>query len=135
MPMRIENNYKFKHNLTTTGGIRTKLRRIFSLIKRYAMKTYGGMEVYLQAFLTSALDGGEWSASSPGSFTRGTHWIRVWVGPRAVLDMVTRRKHPLFDPARNRTPVVQPVAQALYWLSYPAYIRTRYLPKYETRRR
>jgi len=27
------------------------------------MKTYGGMVVYLSAFLTSALDGGEWSAS------------------------------------------------------------------------
>jgi hypothetical protein len=36
--------------------------------------------------LTSALDGGEWSASRPGRFTPrerapGTHWIRGWVGP------------------------------------------------------
>jgi hypothetical protein len=35
--------------------------------------------------LTSALDGGEWSASRPGRFTPrerapGTHWIRDWVG-------------------------------------------------------
>jgi hypothetical protein len=41
--------------------------------------------------LTSALDGGEWSASRPGRFTLrertlGTHWIGGWVGPRAVLD-------------------------------------------------
>jgi hypothetical protein len=41
--------------------------------------------------LTSALDGGEWSASRPGRFTPrerapGTHWIGGWVGPRAVLD-------------------------------------------------
>jgi hypothetical protein len=40
--------------------------------------------------LTSALDGGEWSASRPGRFTPrernpGTHWIGGWVGPRAVL--------------------------------------------------
>jgi hypothetical protein len=43
--------------------------------------------------LTSALDGGELSASRPGRFTRrerdpGTHWIVGWVGPRAVLGAV-----------------------------------------------
>jgi hypothetical protein len=48
------------------------------------MKTYWGMEVQLHAFLISALDGGEWSASRPGRFTprervRGTHWIGGWV--------------------------------------------------------
>jgi hypothetical protein len=57
------------------------------------MKTYWGVEVYLHAFLNSALDGGEWSASRPGRFTLrerapGTHWIGVWVGFRAVLDAV-----------------------------------------------
>jgi hypothetical protein len=30
---------------------------------------YGGMEEYLQAFLTLALDGGEWLASHPIHFT------------------------------------------------------------------
>jgi len=35
--------------------------------------------------LTSALDGGKWSASRPGRFTpkekaAGTHWIGGWVG-------------------------------------------------------
>jgi len=35
------------------------------------MKTYGGVEVFLPTFLTPALDGGEWSASRPGSFTLG----------------------------------------------------------------
>jgi len=43
--------------------------------------------------LTSALDGGEWSASRPCHFTLreralGTYWIGVWVGPMAVLDAV-----------------------------------------------
>jgi hypothetical protein len=47
--------------------------------------------------LTSALDGGEWSASCPGPFTSkerapGTHWVGCWVGPRAVLDAVVKRK-------------------------------------------
>jgi hypothetical protein len=42
-------------------------------------------------FLTSALDGIEWSASRTGRFTPGerapgTHWIGAWVGPRAGLD-------------------------------------------------
>jgi hypothetical protein len=48
-------------------------------------------------FLTSALDGGEWSASHPGRFTSwerapGTHWTGGWVGPRAGLDIVEKRK-------------------------------------------
>jgi len=40
--------------------------------------------------LTSALDGGEWSASPPGRFTPReralyTHWIGDWVGLDAVV--------------------------------------------------
>jgi hypothetical protein len=33
------------------------------------MKAYMGVDVYIHIFLTSALAGGEWSASRPGSFT------------------------------------------------------------------
>jgi len=33
------------------------------------MKAYWGVEIQLHAFFISALDGGEWSASSPGRFT------------------------------------------------------------------
>jgi hypothetical protein len=41
-----------------------------SLIKHHTMKTYGSSgDVSLHAFLDSALDGGELSASRPGSFT------------------------------------------------------------------
>jgi hypothetical protein len=36
-----------------------------------AMKTYVGVEVQLHSFLTSALDGSEWSASQPGRFPPG----------------------------------------------------------------
>jgi hypothetical protein len=47
--------------------------------------------------LTSALDGGEWSASSPDRALPqgndlGTHWIRGWVGLRASLDAEARVK-------------------------------------------
>jgi hypothetical protein len=67
--------------------------------------------------LTSALDGDEWSASRPGCFTPRervpvTHWIGGWVGPRAVLDAVVKRKIPSRRRESNpRTPIVQPVAQ------------------------
>jgi hypothetical protein len=81
------------------------------------MKTYCGVEVYFNAFLTSALDGGEWSASCPGRFTSrerdpGTHRIGGWVGNRAVLDTVVKRKIPSPRRVSNpRTLIVQPVAQ------------------------
>jgi hypothetical protein len=35
------------------------------------MKTYGGVDVQIHVSLTSALAGGEWSASRPGRFTPG----------------------------------------------------------------
>jgi hypothetical protein len=50
------------------------------------MKTYGGVAVYSHVFLTSALVGGEWSASRPERFTPGGYWIGCWVGPRSGLD-------------------------------------------------
>jgi hypothetical protein len=65
--------------------------------------------------LTSALDG-VWSASRPGRFIPrerdpGTHWIGGWVGPRAVLEAVVKRKIPSPRREANRgTPIVQPVA-------------------------
>jgi hypothetical protein len=76
------------------------------------MKAYWGVHS-----LTSALEGGEWSASRPSRFTPservpGIHWIEVWVGPRAVLDTVVKRKIPCRCREWNpRTPIIQPVAQ------------------------
>jgi hypothetical protein len=70
------------------------------------MKTYGRVDVYIHVFLTSALVGGEWSASRPGRFTPGTHWLGGWMGPRADLD-------DNLAPTGTRTPdplVIQPVA-------------------------
>jgi hypothetical protein len=48
-------------------------------------------------FLTSALDGGEWSAPHPSRFipgerARGTHWIGGCMGPRVGLDAVEERR-------------------------------------------
>jgi hypothetical protein len=88
------------------------------------MKTYGGVDVYIHVFLTSALAGGEWSASRLGRFTSaerapGTHWIGDWVGPRASLDDVKRRKF-LALPGRELRPLGRPArSQSLYRLCYP----------------
>jgi len=54
------------------------------------------VEVQLHAFLTSALDGGEWSALRPGCFiseegTLGTRWTD-WVSSSDGLDTVAKRK-------------------------------------------
>jgi hypothetical protein len=61
------------------------------------MKTYGGVDVQIRIFFTSALAGGEWSASSPCHFTPGEidpiiHCIGGWVGPSGDLDDVEKRK-------------------------------------------
>jgi hypothetical protein len=55
------------------------------------MKAYEEVDVHTHLFLTSALVGGEWSASRPGRFTpreraSRTLWIEGWVNPRADLD-------------------------------------------------
>jgi len=70
------------------------------------MKAYWGMEVLRHPFLTSGLEGGEWSTSRPGRFTPGekspgTHRIGGWVGTRAGLDAVAKRKNPIIAPAGN----------------------------------
>jgi hypothetical protein len=88
------------------------------------MKTYAEMDIWIRAFLTSALLGGEWSASQPVRFTPegrapGTHWVGGWVGPRIGLDDLGNRKilplagleiRPLCSPA---------LSQSLYLLHYP----------------
>jgi hypothetical protein len=98
------------------------------------MKAYGGVDVYIHVFLTSALVGGE-SASRPGRFTReerapGTHRIEGWVGPRAGLDDVEKRKiltlprlEPLCRPDRS---------QSLHRLSYPGSFSKWGLFKFES---
>jgi hypothetical protein len=75
--------------------------------------------------LTSALYGGEWSASRPGRFTLregapGTHWIGDWVGPGAVLDAAVKRKIPNPPPGiESWNPNRPGRSPALYRLSYP----------------
>jgi hypothetical protein len=83
------------------------------------MKAYRGVDVQTHIFLTSALVGGDWSAAWPCRFTPGTHWIGGWVGPRAGLDYVEKRKF-LTAPGLELQPLARPArSQSLYRLSYP----------------
>jgi hypothetical protein len=87
-------------------------------LSRYTPWRHMGERRYSSySFLTSALDGGEWSASRtlpPGKEPPVpiTHWIGVWVGPRAGLDAGARRK--ILCPCRGSNldrPIVQPVVR------------------------
>jgi hypothetical protein len=72
-------------------------------------------------FLTSALNEGEWSVSLLGSFIPrenipGTYWIGDWVGPRAGLDAVEKRK---ILPLPGIEPSPPSLIPSLYRRSYP----------------
>jgi hypothetical protein len=91
-----------------------KLKANLCLTKHHAMKTYCWAEAQLHA-LTSALDGGEWSASRcsrfiPVKIAPSTHWIGACVGRTADLDAVAKTKYSLPAVDGNLTPDVQLVA-------------------------
>jgi hypothetical protein len=74
------------------------------------MKTYGGVDVYTHIILTVELVRGERSASSPGCFTLGIHWLGSWVGPRVGMDDVEKGKFLTLRGLELCPSVVQPVA-------------------------
>jgi hypothetical protein len=93
------------------------------------------------SFSTSALDGGEWSASrpgrafTPGERTPGTHRTGGWVGPIAGLDTEARGK--ILCPSRGSNPdrpVVQPVVRQYTDWANPAPLRLSRKLKYYTAR-
>jgi len=49
--------------------LKYKLFPVLPFTEHHAKKAYWGMEIWLHTFLTSALDGGEWSASQSDLFT------------------------------------------------------------------
>jgi hypothetical protein len=79
------------------------------------MKAYGGVDAQSHIFLTSALVGVVSFTPLPLYLRErapGTHWIGGWVGPRAGLDDVEKRKflslpglllRPLGRPARSQS--------------------------------
>jgi hypothetical protein len=84
------------------------------------MKTYRGVDVDFHIFLTSALVGGEWSASRPCRFTLGKEG-RLG-GPQSRPGQYGEVK--IFDPTGTRTPaplVVQPVTSRYTDWAIPAH--------------
>jgi hypothetical protein len=70
-------------------------RRISSLINHHVMKTNWGVEVQLYTVLTSAIDGGQLSASRAGHVTPGVHRYpldRRLGGPQSLSDAIAKRK-------------------------------------------
>jgi hypothetical protein len=83
--------------LLTNIVAETRVKFSFCCIKHHDMKTYGGLEVQLRAFLTSALGRREWSSSQPDCFTSGvrdpsTISTGGSVDPRVGRDSVEKRK-------------------------------------------
>jgi hypothetical protein len=70
-------------------------------------------------FLFAALAGSEWSASRPGRFTPGTHWIGGWVDPRASLEGLEKRKFFTLPGIELRTIGRTARSQSLCRLRYP----------------
>ena len=63
----------------------------------YAIQGMCGVVERLHAFLSLALNRGEWSASRPVSLTNEaraprTHRIGVWMGPRTGLGVLEKKK-------------------------------------------
>jgi hypothetical protein len=76
------------------------------------MEALGGERRYSSySFTTSALDGGEWSASRPdralppGERTPGTHCTGGWVGPQTQRTQRIEEKS--FAPAGDRTQIAR----------------------------
>jgi hypothetical protein len=79
------------------------------------MKTYMGVAVYIHIFLTSALVGGEWSASRPCRFTPGKElrytFYRRLGGPQSRSGRYGEVKNFTLSGLELSLPlVVQPVA-------------------------
>jgi hypothetical protein len=79
------------------------------------MKAYRGSGGIVPYILDLGTRWREWSASRHGRFTpregdSGTNWIGGWVGPRAGLDAVAKRK--ILNPSRDlEHPIIQPVVE------------------------
>jgi len=87
------------------------------LMKHHTIQTYR-VEVQLHAFLTSILDGGEWStlrmtALPPDKSHQ--HPLDRWLGgPQSQFGCSSEKKKILFlSPASNQHPVIQPTTWSL----------------------
>jgi hypothetical protein len=95
-------------------NVKVKVKLSLCSTKLHAMKTYCGVEEYLHAFLPSALDGSEWSASCPGRFTPWYPLDRRLSGPQSRSGRRGEEKNSQPPPGIKPyiPPIVQPVAQS-----------------------
>jgi hypothetical protein len=84
------------------------------------MKMYGGVDIQIHIFLTSALAGCERSASRLGERSPCVHWIGGWVSRRAGLDDVERRTFLILLRPELRPPVFQPISGSYTDYTIPA---------------
>ena len=88
-----------------------------SKVKAVPMRTDEWLEVQLHSFLTSGLEGGDWSDSNTERFTSGERapgrrWLRVWVGPRKGASISEKGKN-------HDHWVAQNLPYSLHRLGYP----------------
>jgi hypothetical protein len=96
---------------------------------------YAEAEIQIHVFVMLELGEGEWPASRPGRFTpreraSDPHWIGGWLGPRAALDSVEKRK--ISCSCRERytnSSAVQPVAIPIEPKTYEIGSNQNYLHK------
>jgi len=74
------------------------------------MKAYGGVEVQLKALLTSALEGGDWSATRPSRIINCVHCVTAWLRPIAGLAALW--KDLTFPRTNPGSSVAQPTVQS-----------------------
>jgi hypothetical protein len=99
------------------GGQRKKGKPT-CLVVHHAVETCGGVEVQLSAFFSSALDGGDWSASRPGQSNPGrravcSHWVGYReMGPPPTISLDTSENRKIACPYRESnhdSSVIHPV--------------------------
>jgi hypothetical protein len=63
------------------------------------MKTYAGVDIWINVFLISTPVSSECQRHAPAALpsenSHGTHWIRGWAGPGTGLDDMEKEKFPL----------------------------------------
>jgi hypothetical protein len=88
------------------------------------MKAYGGVDVEIHIFLTSALAGGQ--LHGPAALSPCTHCIAGWVHPRAGLDDAEKGKFLTVLELELRPLGSAALSQSLYRLRYHGSHLTHY---------
>jgi hypothetical protein len=100
---------------------------VLNYLSTTPLRCKGGVDLWIHIFLTTALAGGEWSASRPHRFipgerAPGTHWIGGPVDARASSDDVEKKKVFTLPGLELRSLGHPAPSQSLYRLSYPVFL-------------